>query len=427
MDEPADNVTLTYGDFVPTPAWVKEVPAQNLTQMEVSDGAGKLVFFRNETLPQILLLPLSATGDVIADSKAAGFSLPGNAEKKIVNKVLAVATHPTQPVLYVWQDTATRADDIVIPKDDAELAYSHLLIYDISQDKPKLLMSTCSGVDFMFSRATASLNVGNNGKRLFVSNMRYKVSRGYGVAMGYYELNAKGLPILTGADPEEDPALVSGAADAVAAAESEADYGIAAQDTPEAETPAEQAKDKVTSGRGGGLTMLHMGNIGSRYQAGTAFYIDDAHTLMRSGTYLATYDTSNRSGRIAAVLIPRSNTRTTRLVVHPGLNMVYAIHPVGITRVLAWPIFQGYPSMFPQYVSIAPYVTYGRMAVVTKHDKLALGSAGRVMLLHLDKLGRVLPEVTQVKINATRVHAIIYSEKFDRLYVGTDVPLEVAP
>lgn len=415
---PRMDLTLTTEAFIDPPAYVQEVPARGMSMLAVSDAAGKLVLVQQDSAPQIMLVALSSKGDVIADTKATGFSLPGNEGKKIVNHVLAIVTHPTLPVLYVWQDTASNPDSLVIPRNEKAKQYKHLLIYDISKDQPQLLMSTCSGTDFMIGRSTGMLTLGNQGRRLFVPNLRYDVTRGYGVAIGYYTLNDKGLPILTGAEPEADPAVVSGSPDQ--------DEPAGDESPSSASTATQDANEKVTSGRGGGLTMLHLSSIGSRYQVGRAIYIDDAHTLLRSGNYLATYDTSNRTGRIAAVNIPYANTRNSRLVPHDSLGIVYSSY-LGASHLTAWALFNGYPSLMPQHVNVAPYGIFDAVVQITKHKKLALASNSRVLLLSLDERGWIQPTIEQFKADALRVSTLTYSQKFDRLYVGSDAKLEVNP
>lgn len=407
-------------EYIETPAYARMVPSAGFSYFVVSEAAGKLIYARNTLLPQIAQIKLAANGDVDDKVKIPGFSLAGNADKKIDNKVLAMAAHPTKPVLYVWQDVATQRDNIVAPK-EAQLQYSHLLVYDISANVPKLLMSTCSGIDFMYGRATGMLTLGNNGKRLFVPNLRYKVTRGHGIALGAYELDDNGLPILTGADPENDPALVSGATQ---------DSEVTADNAEPAAETAEDA-EKVTSGRGGGLTMLHMGAVGSRYQVGRAFYIDETHTIMRTSTYLATYDSSNRSGRISAVLVPLTNVRSTRFTLNESLvgqpqQMVYSTYPSAI-NVVAWPVFQGYPSLMPQITKLNGLRTYSDVISMPKHNLLAVGSSNRVLLFDVDKQGWFQEKMDHFKVEAAQVNHVRYSQKFDRLYVGTDEKLEVTP
>lgn len=425
---PSMDMKLTTDTSIDKPAYVQQVPASGLPMLEVSEPAGKLVFAQQDSMPQIMLLTLSSHGDVIAGSKATGFSLPGNQNKKVVNQVLAIATHPTMPVLYVWQDTGTNPSAIVAPKNEKAKQYNHLLIYDISTDPPQLLMSACNGKDFMVGRSTGMLTLGNNGRRLFVPNMRYDVTRSYGVAIGYYELDGKGLPILTGKEPEADPLSVSGSPDQDETTGNESSESTSTEAATQAltEAPTETANEKVTTGRGGGLTMLHLSNVGSKYHPSRAFYIDDAHTLLLTGTYLATYDTSNRTGRLAAVNIPNANLRYPRMTTHNALGMAY-FNYIGSSHVAAWALFNGYPSLVPQRVDVTPLVINSPVVHLTKHQKLALGSNNKVLLLSLDKQGFIQPAIEQFKIDVTSVSLMVYSPKFDRLYLGTDARLEVKP
>ena len=59
--------------------------------------------------------------------------------------------------------------------------------------------------------------------------------------------------------------------------------------------------------------------------------------------------------------------------------------------------------------------------MLTRGNKVAVGGHYHVYVIDLDEKGRPRPEVLRVRVLNPHVRALVYSERFDRLYVGVEV------
>ena len=82
---------------------------------------------------------------------------------------------------------------------------------------------------------------------------------------------------------------------------------------------------------------------------------------------------------------------------------------------------EGYLTLLPKQYVIPDSKLTGPPAVLSKQKKLAVGGRHLVYRLDLDEKGFPIDGVIQTQVNCPQVRALVYSERFDRLYVGVEV------
>ena len=63
----------------------------------------------------------------------------------------------------------------------------------------------------------------------------------------------------------------------------------------------------------------------------------------------------------------------------------------------------------------------GQPVIMPKQKKLLVGGEYQVYVIDLDEKGFPTGDPTQVVVNCSQVRAMVYSERFERAYVGVEV------
>ena len=113
----------------------------------------------------------------------------------------------------------------------------------------------------------------------------------------------------------------------------------------------------------------------------------------------------------------------TQFVVHPTLPAIFATtsnyqRPDILVRAEH---VEGYLTLLPKQYIIPESKLSGPPAILSKQKKVSVGGQNRVYLIDLDDKGFPTGEFTQTPVNCPQVRAMIYSERFDRLYVGVEL------
>lgn len=421
---PARSLDAYTDHFIEPPAWVTFVGGRGVTDLAVSPPAQKLVYSRGQSVPQILLQKLNDQGQPAAGQPLIKLALPdNNLGERYDDAVLSIACHPEKPVLYVWRDVPRHGRALPRQPDARTMVYAHLLVYDIAGDQPRLLLSACAGGDFIMGYPAGQMSLSSDATRLYIPNLLYYTSKRYPkqMAMGFYTLDAAGLPVLQGAEPEEILTPIAGVAggDATVPAEPATEEGEDAE-------ARSDVDDLVPAGRGKGLTMMHLGFVTGIGPIHQAFKMSDHLTMALVGNTLLCYDSANRANRIAGVVIPDSHAGNVNFTLHPKHDMAYIIN-VGSPMLLCWAHVQGYPSLMPMRVTLKTTPFTSPPIFINFQNQLAAGGGGRVTLFEVDDQGWVTGQIAQFKATAGRVELLASSPHFKRLYVAIDTPPQAAP
>jgi hypothetical protein len=391
------------------------VPAPAARCMALSETLGLLAVghhARNAPV-HVSLFRLDASGNIQGEPATIKLPRPSTLAR-LPNTPTGLAFHPTRPLLYVWQDvelprTPQNTYAPLLPVEEAALPeLEHLFIYRLEAGKPTLLVSLCRSPDFVWGRPQGSVCVDPAGERLYVPNLRgdLKNPKVNGTIAGSYALDAEGLPVI-GKEPEgprtagpPDPKAADAAARAIAAA------GAAGRPVlPQRVTPynGEIAPDLPACSTGLGFVPL------SRDRVLFGGYHDCA---------LATWTPEDRRVRLNLVQTPDGYTYHFPAL-HPRLPVLFIVS-LNTPTLYRLEHVDGQLTLTPQRVDFAGANLHTPPVVLARHNLLALGSHGRLLLVPLDANGRLKAERTQVPVGNQPVEALAYSEKFDRLYVGVE-------
>jgi hypothetical protein len=406
----------------PAPSYLTSVIAPTATSFVVNDDLGMLFVTHRPpgakdtpkpgaTWPQFAYTKLGAAG-FPGPFKSIALSKPATLAKQ-ANYPLALAFHPKLPLLYVWQDI-----EPVTPRADATDApvhkeFDHVLVYDLDGAEPELLLAFGRGQRFAFGNNFASITLDPGGTRLFVGNLRHPAPKDtHNGAVGYFKLAADGLPELE-AEPRKPATDRAGrfaaAKELATKASTAADGGLKRISTdkypllwaqPCGLGMAAFSADVLVFGGPGGPVVWEPGNGRAELQA----------------NYIPPY---YRPANIGSL---------DRLVVHPSLPVIYGsiTIPEGLavndSHLYRIEHADGFPTLLPQRMILYTFKASTPPVVMPRHNRLALGGEKRIAFITLDAEGRLTKERAEVEVNSQRVHALAYSEKFDKLYVATDEP-----
>jgi hypothetical protein len=104
---------------------------------------------------------------------------------------------------------------------------------------------------------------------------------------------------------------------------------------------------------------------------------------------------------------------------HATLPFLYATSS-GTDSVFRVGHSEGFLTGLPLQIQLPGTKLTSAPAVLTKSKKLAVGGYYHVYTVGLDDAGRPEGAVTRVRVLNPQVRALIYSERFDRLYVGVE-------
>ena len=276
-----------------------------------------------------------------------------------------MAFHPTRPLLYLWQDLDVKKPDAALAK-SIQNSLEHLLVLRIAPNTLTQVFSGAVGTFFAFGQAHGRIAIEPEGRRLFIPNMR---APGKGnAAIGCYDLDSEGLPMERDGEP-----------------------AIAWVDT-------SQILDQPT---------------------GLGFHPASKNVTLFSGRHgPAVWDTENRLAPLCALPLAGVPAAANMIAGHPALPIVYG---VGVNVIFGMEHSGGFPTMLPWKLAI-PNAAFCSLPIVMSRAPsfMAIGESKRVWFVALDQNGRFSGQPAGIPVASERPQAIVYSPKFDRLYIAVN-------
>ena len=373
------------------------VMAQSARCSALSDLHGLLAFGHDKDYPDahVSFFKLDAKGTPAAFATQLKLPKPA-ALVKNKNYVTGVTFHPKLPLLYVWQDIDVAYSNPVPPGPPETMQFDHLCIFNIAKDPPELLLSVCRGLEFMHGQYGGSVAVDSTGSYLYVPNLRELKNAG-SLRFGRYPLDGDGLPMLSEKDAREPIA---------ARIKKLTEVSTADKFSPPQLTPIEYVHLFSGNAYGSGHSFVPIGKdavIASGYQGLMTWRPDDKHATLHG--------------------LPLRTAGHTQFVAHPTLPAIFATAPYHVYHDSFFRAEQseGYLTLLPKQYVIPNVNLSGPPAILTKQSKLAVGGQSIVYLVDLDAKGFPTGDVVQTVVNCPQVRALVYSEKYDRAYVGVEV------
>ncbi len=387
------QVTLPPAKAAAVPNLVR-VPAPSAKWAALSEAHGLLAFAHDRTYPdaQVTLVKLDAKGNPAVYGTSWKLPRP-DALAKAGNYALSVAFHPKLPLLYVWQDVGLNYTNPLPPQPPEYRLFDHLCIYDVAREKPELVVSLCRGDDWVFNSQGGAVAVDPAGQYLYVPNLREPKNPG-SFHLGRFRLDADGLPVLDEKEAKLPPA---------ARAKKLAELNAARGGMPAQITPAEYVYTFQFSPFGVGQGFLPLAK-------------DTIITAGSSGVMTWRPDDKQAAVHVLPLRLPGH----TLIARHPALPFVFATlaDTASFYRVAH---AEGNLSLIPLEVVLPGAKLQSAPVVMDKDRRLAIGGNHFVYFVPLDDRGEPRPEATKVPVLSPAARALVYSEKFDRLYVGVEV------
>lgn len=366
------------------------VMAQSARCAAVSDVHGLLAFGHDKTYADVhvSLVKLDAKGTPAAYTIQITLPKPAGLTKN-KNYVTGVAFHPKLPRLYVWQDIDVYYTNPPPPAPPETMQFDHLCIYDIAKETPELLVSLCRGQEFIYGQGGGSVAVDPTGSYLYVPNLR-EIKNAGSFRLGRFPLGADGLPVL--GEMKDAKKLT--------------ELNVAGKVTPPTMTPIEYVQLFGNSVWGCGHSMVPLSK-------------DVLLASVQQG--LVSWQPENKTVTVHAM--PLRYAGHTQFVVHPTLPAIFATaydgqHPDSLFRAEH---AEGYLTLLPKQYVIPGSKLMSPPAILSKQKKVAVGGQHVVYVLDLDDKGFPQGDPMQVQVNCPQVRALLYSERFERLYVGVEV------
>ena len=374
----------------------------NLTQVAVppayavalSETHGLLAFVHDRSYKEahVSLVKLDAKGNPAA--YCTSWTLPKQPES--LNKVgvypINVAFHPKLPLLYVWQDVGLNnaAPLTAQPPEWAQL--DHLFIYNIAKETPELLVSLCRGEPFHFGMVGGALAVDPAGEFLYVPSVCEGKTR-Y-LHFGRFKLDPDGLPLIDEVDTKLPlPARVKKLSERNVA------KGVAVAQL----TPIEYQFLMPNTTWGGGHGFAFVGK----------------EAIVSSGyNGLVTWRPADKVATFQG--LPVKGQGQQLFTSHPALPFFF-VTTANTDSFYRVAHSEGHLSLLPLQITLPETRLFSPPAVFDKGSRVAVGGHYHVYVVPLDAEGNPQSNVTKVQVLSPAVRALVYSPKFDRLYVGVEV------
>lgn len=338
---------------------------------------------------QVALVPLDEQGKVRA-GEAARATLPlPLALQNFQQYVLALAFHPSKPLLYVWRDARGPQKDHP-PVDVVYNELDHLLIYSVEGGKLSLLRTGAHGRDYAFGVSMGALTVDAANGRLYVPSAQVKnpdpkEREGFFAAAGYVQLDAGGLPAADG----DGLRLV-------------------------VRRPLQQRYDGYYHLNVREYQNFPLGTSGPLPINDNTVVYTDKHDLIT-----VTMDASRvQPGALKSFWLPLleyGQAVWCRCSLHPELPVIYIS---GGGRLFRIEHVDGFPTLMPQVLAFNE--NPNSAPVVMGKSTVAVGADNCVLLFPIDAAGLLTGVVQKVAVSHCQGQALAYSGKFDRLYVAVD-------
>jgi hypothetical protein len=370
------------------------VMAQSARVAAVSDVHGLLAFGHDKDYADahVSLFKLDAKGTPAAAGTQLKLPKPAGLVKN-KNYVTGVAFHPKLPVLYVWQDIDVYYSNPPPPAPPETKQFDHLCIFNLAKDPPELLVSMCRGDDYIYGQGAGAVAVDPTGSWLYVPNLRELKNAG-SLRFGRYPLDADGLPSLS---ESKDPIA--------ARIKKLTELSAANACAPPQMTPLEYVHLFNYSSWGCGACFVPIGKdvvIATAHAGLIAWRPEEKHTTIHG--------------------LPLRKTGNVQIAVHPTLPAIFATaHHGPSDSFFRAEQTEGYLTLLPKQYVIEKTSLTGQPAILPKLKKVAIGAQNAVYLVDLDDKGFPTGSVMQTMVNCPQVRAMVYSEKYERAYVGVEV------
>lgn len=322
---------------------------------------------------------------------------------KYPHQVLGVSFHPKLPLLYVWQDLLLPRNpatnwpaDLTGDELTAALQFDHLVIVSMEKGAPEILTSLCRGNDYIYSRPTGSISADPQGERLYVPNLRGHKDVNTRVTVGRFSLAPDGIPLVDDADPKAERAARLTALHTLKTA--------GKPQLPQRVAPwTNETFPEVFGGAGNGF--VHVGP--DRVLFGSLH-----------STALVSWTPEEKQVKMFSYLV-HDGYRTFQAAGHPTKEVAY-VSAVGHQYALRFEHVEGNLSPVPQQVNFKDAYLTSPPAVMAKANRVAFAAANKVFAVSIDASGKFKAERVQSAIVNPSPEALVYSDKFDSLYVTVE-------
>ena len=391
--QPLETITLKSG----TIANLTPVMAHQARCVALSEKLGLLAFGHERAYPdaQISIFKLDEQGKPAPFATTLKMPLPETLRKldklKPSNQVSSLAFHPRLPLLYVWRDVNLLWT--IPPKFNAETKdYDHLLVYDVAKNPPELVLSLCRGLEYLHGAVTGGLAVDPEGEALFIPNLR-DLSTPTFWRFARLLLDADGLPNVWGdAVSAKEPVPVR--------LKKLSAWNEDPKSSPRDRTPLELL---TIFGHGGTQSLW-------AYSKAVAF----------AGGLNGVFSWRPDDKEICLTSVGLKKAGYTFLTSHAKVPALFAVrhHSDSFFRVDQ---VEGYLSLLPRQWILPERKLLGTPALLIKSNQLAIGGEHRIYVISLDAQAMPRREAIQMHVFNPAVQTLVYSEKFDRLYVSVDL------
>lgn len=305
------------------------------------------------------------------------------------NFAISAAFHPKLPLLYVWQDLNIPYSNSP-PATPAELmTFDHLHIYSLAKEPPELIASLCRGPQYQFGFSGGQVHVDAAAEHLYVPNLREVKNPGV-LIFGRFKLDPDGLPFIDDAQAKQPAAVRVKALSA-------------ANPAPQQICPIDYVYLFPMNPWGAGHSFIPMGK--------------DA--ILSSSHYGAmTWRPNDKPFQMYG--LPLRTRGNHLLCAHPALPAVFAT-AADTDSFNRFEQSDGFVTGLPRQYTLEKHRFTSAPAVLPKQKLLAIGGQHHVYVFSLDDLGYPALEATKVHVFNPEIRALVYSEKFDRLYVGAEL------
>lgn len=361
----------------------------------LSEAHGLLAFGHERTYADahVSLVKLDAKGVPLAYALPIKLPKPAGLVKN-KNYVTGLAFHPKLPLLYVWQEIDVYFTNPPPSASPETMQFDHFCILDVSKETPELVVSMCRAIEFIYGQQGGAIAIDPTSSFLYVPNIR-EIKNAGSLRIGRYALDADGLPALTDA---KDPVT--------ARIKKLAELNAAGKAMPPTQTPTEY------------VVLFNVTSFG----CGQAMHPLGKDVLLTSvSNSLVSWRPDDKNATVHG--LPLKFGGHTKFVVHPTLPAIFATtgnaqHSDILFRAEH---AEGYLTLLPKQYAIPDSKLSGPPAILSKQKKVAVGGQHLVYLIDLDDKGFPIGEFSQTYVNCPQVRAMIYSERFDRLYVGVEL------
>ena len=366
---PLDAVTnLVERVYAPAAKWCLEQPAARVLVVGHLAGIDR----------HMSIFPMDEAGRVSTSTPPVAVSLPALPPSLpgLSNVAFHAATHPTLPLIYVFQDiVGTTLPPFGDPATNPVFKdLDRLLVYQIATNSGTLV--TAVRGDWFRYGFTGDPNpivmaYDTNNHRLYMPTLRNSATNDpVSKMIGYLKIDANGLPMTN------DNKIVPPVTLEVGAASVNQGYGWMIQ-----------SSNRVAVGVMGNIFFWDMADRGDQMQY---FSPQPYHSIA-----------------IAA---------------HPNQNLIYSIY---IQQSLsATELADGHPTLQPR---IIPIGGSSLPVVMEKHQRIAIGAVSRVAFVNIDAEGHFTGDFSMLGFTEFGGTAMYYSPRFDRLYVVLKPPPPPTP